>query len=87
LLRAAMKRVALGVNEAAGYLQAMAAARMNAEAAVLVLDAQARRGIGRRIALIVKPLAHRRDRLRDRDPAVELLGANEQCHADLRWPT
>jgi len=84
LLRTTMKRVALGVHEAAGDLQAMATAWMNAEAAVLMMDTQAGRRIGRRIALIAKPLAHRRDRLRDRKAALELLGANEQRHADLR---
>ena len=62
LLRAALEGEALDMDEHAGHLQAVAAALMHADAPVLVLDADARRRIGRLLALVAKAVAHGGDR-------------------------
>jgi hypothetical protein len=62
-------------------LQAVAAARMHADPAILVLDADARRAVGGLLALVAESGADGGDRLRDRDNAHQLLGPQQQRHA------
>ena len=80
LLRAAVEGEALDMDEHAGDLQPVAAARMHADAAVLMLDANARRRIGRLLALVAKAVAHGGDRLGNRDQPLELFGLDQQRH-------
>jgi hypothetical protein len=63
LLSAASEGEALDMDESAGHLQAMTAAGMHAHAAVFVLNANPRSGIGRLFALVAEAIADGGDRL------------------------
>jgi hypothetical protein len=81
LLCSVPKSEPLDMDERARHLQAVAAAGVNADATILVLDPDTRRGIGRPLALVPEALAHRRDRLRYRNEALQFLGFDQQRHA------
>jgi hypothetical protein len=67
------------MNEHARHLQPMAPAGVDADATILVLDANARRRIGGPLALVPEAVAHRRNGFLDRDQTFQLLGFDEKC--------
>src|SRR6185312_11215691 len=81
LLGAALEGEALDMDEGAGDSERVTAAGMDADPAVLVLDADARRAVGGLLALVAEPVADGRDRLRYRDQALKLLRPQQQRHA------
>jgi hypothetical protein len=80
LLRPAPKGEPFHMNERARYLQPVAAAGVDADATILVLDSNAWRGIGGPLALVPKAVTYRRDGFRHRDQTLQFLGFDEERH-------